>query len=509
MPEYAGIRSVVDPIDYSKLSGDLIDTIKQTQAKRVARRQELDVVYQDADTGVRETEQFQNQTLSTMVLDGADLVRDQMYKWNQELKKGELKPNEYRSKFNNAQQDWSMFANQAKTYDNIMKHFLERQQPGEDGKIPGSRYEQYMSSVFAGNADLNNTSLQIGEGGKIFMTKYDNKGNIVSNVDVSRMSNPGNMIDNRFDLSGSISAETDLWSPYTVSTGAGWKGFTSIEDVRQNPEYQMAVDTKVQSVLSNNRSTTSVLVDNGVGGYDFYQNASELEEAVSDHVAAARRVFESSGVKISESELEQVAQAKIDRMIQVKYDKTGVMQPLPTVEQYQAARERVISEIEIQLGHDETKKAGWKPTAGGAGSGDGADGEYAVYATINQAWRTGNADQLMALNPKYNIVATKPGEFQVTLIEGQEAVLGRAPAVAGRTITITNARDLAPFMYHTGTKGGDAPLDRFDAEKKAFRKAVGEGQQGSGAYIINGKEYNLNQLVEMGYTSEQVAQYKK
>jgi len=396
--EYAGKKRAPEPLNYSNLVSLAIDPLVAAHEKRKTAKAELDSMYQNADAGDQETEQFQNQTLNTLVTDGADLMRNNMYMWNQELKSGRLKPNEYKARFNNAQQNWAMFANQAKSYDDTMANFLDRQQPNKDGAIPGSGFEQYMSGVFAGNADLRNTTLQVGDDGKVFLTKYDNEGNTTSSVDVSRMSNPGNMIDNRYDLSGSIQSEASLWADYKISTGSGWAGFTSIEDVRQNPAYQYAVDAKVQAVLSNNRSISSVLVDNGAGEYDYYQNADELERAIVRKVASAERVAKASGTPISESQLEEIAKATEKRMIKVEYDKTGVMQPLPTPDQVEEARKRVINEIEVQIGRDEVKKAGWKPSSSGGGSGSEDDGDSkALYPRLKRAWESNDAAALSAL----------------------------------------------------------------------------------------------------------------
>lgn len=476
MPEYAGIQQV-EPVQWDKLVGGLAATITETGEKRQARKTELDVLYQNADTDVRETEQFQNQNLNEFVLNAADGVRNNMYEWNQALKRGEIKPKEYRSRINNSQADWSMLANQAKTFDSTMENFLTRQQPGEDGFIPGSGFEQYMSGIFAGNADLQNTTLQPDPiSGKIFLTKYNDAGKRISTVDVSRMSNPGNMIDNRFNLAQSVKADTDLWDDYKISTGSGWQGFTSIEDVRQNPAYQYAVDAKVTSVLSNNRSTASVLVDNGIGDYDFYENEQGLTQAVMNHVESAKRVAKASGTELSEAELVEIAKAKEDKMIKVEYDRTGVMQPLISDSQFEAARERVISEIEIQLGHDESKTAGWKPTATGGGSGGDDDaGSYASYSAFRNAWTEGSESAMNAMNPRYKFTQVSPGKWSISEVKMGTDDFGESQLISTPIASnITNPRDMAPYIFKS-TAAGDTVHERYDREKENFIAAKGKG----------------------------------
>ena len=491
--EYAGIPgAALQPIDYSQQTSKVINPLVAAHEKRKAQKAELDQVYQQADTEVRQTEQFQNQTLNTLVTNGVDVVRNSMSEWNKALKRGEISPSEYRAKYNNAQQDWSMFANQAKSYDSTMANFLQRQQPGEDGKIAGSGFEQYMSGVFAGNADLQGASLAATNDGKILFNKTDASGNIVSSTGVSRMSNPGNMIDNRFDLSGSISAETDLWDDYKISTGSGWQGFTNIQDVRQNPAYQYAVDAKVQAVLSNNRSTASVLVDNGIGEYDYYQTPEDLRQAVIGQVESAKRVAEATGTTLSDQQISEIAKAKQEKMIRVEYDRIGVMQPVISPEQAKAAKERVVAEIEIQLGHDETKSPGWKPTpSGGGGDDDDGQGTYASYAAFRNAWTSGSESAMNAMNSNFTFTETDNGVWSISqdkpvidkwtqlpkIGPDGKPLMTTKPVATG----ISNPRDMAPYIFKTGTKRGDTAHERYDREKEAFIEAEGSREQKSAA----------------------------
>ena len=464
MPEYAGKQPSVTPLDYGNLTGGLIDILKETEARRNNERANLDQIYQAADATVQETEQFQNQNLQTLVHNSADQVRDLMYEWNKELKAGRLKPKDYQARIMQAQQGWSMFANSSKTFDETMKNGLSRQQ-GVDGKpAAGSGFEEYLYGVYAENADLNNTKLSADpESGKMFMSKYDTDGNIISTFDVSRMGNPGNMIDNRFNLSANIQSDVSMWEPFKIETGSGWQGFTTIEDVRQSPAYQYAVDAKVQSVLSNNRSTASVLVDNGVGEYGFYQNPEEKRLAMLNAAEQAQRVARATGENLSDDELLEIAKIKGEKMILVQYDKTGTMQPVITPDQRKAAEDRVKNEIEIQLGRDVAKTAGWKADSGENKDGDGdkkSDLLAGYKSTLNafgfdpdsvisnpnnpKTWRS-TQPNFSGLSPSFSYA--KVGDVVKVLKQGTEITkdgeyeLGKVVAIA-RT-----PKDLAHYAY--------------------------------------------------------------
>jgi hypothetical protein len=173
----------------------------------------------------------------------------------------------------------------------------------------------------------------------------------------------------------------------------------------------------------------------------------------------------------------KIAQAKQDKMIKVEYDRTGVMQPLPTPDQYKAAKERVVSEIEIQLGHDESKTAGWKPSAtGGDGDGDG-DGSYASYAAFRDAWKTGSESSMNAMNPRYKFTKVTPGKWSVSEIKMRTNFDGKSELISTPIATnITNPRDMAPFIFKS-TASGDTVHERYDREKEAFINAGKGGQQ--------------------------------
>jgi hypothetical protein len=515
MPEYAGRQAATTPINYGDLTGGLIDILKETEKKRNDEKARLDQIYQSADTDVRETEQFSNQNLQTLVHNAADKVRDQMYDWNQELKAGRLKPKEYQARIMQVQTGWSLFANNSKTFDDTMKNFLARQQPGEEGFIPGSGFEQFMSGVYAGNADLNNTELTSDyDSGKIFMSKRNADGEITSTFDVSRMGNPGNMIDNRFNLSANIDADVKTWEPWKKEEGSGRQGFTTIEDVRKNPAYNLMVDAKKKSILETDRLTASVLADNGAG-FDYYDDPKKKDLAMLEAAEQAQRVAQASGRNLTEAELEEAAQNKGDRMILVEYDKTGTMQPIITDAQRKVAGDIIENQIEMKLGYSEAKTAAWRQdTSGGgdSGAGAGADqGSYATYAAFKRAWKGKTkikAEASMnAMNPNYDFKQTSPGvwnisEPKVVMYQGEPVLdaKGKPKYVWNPVATgITNPKDMAPYIFKTGTKKGDTPYERYLEEKEAYgarhpgsRANIQDDGYKGDVIIQNGYEYKWN-----------------
>ena len=468
--EYAGKRQAATPLRFDELTGGVIDSLKNVAAERQGRRDSDEKIFQDADKEAQATEQFENQTLNTLVENGVDKVRNTYYDLNQQLKSGDITRSQYTARVNATQSGLSMFANTAKTYDETMKNFLSRQQPGADGKPKaGSGLEEYMSSIYADMADLGNKSLAIDpKSGNLYLNKYNEDGTVAERTDVTRINNPGNMIDDRYDLTQSVQQDVKLWKPYKNGTRA-WNGAVrTIESVKNNDGFKVAFDAKVQSIIETPRYAASVLTDNGGVDYNFYQTESELDAAIKEKLATAERIKKGA---LTQEEIDEVTKTTEDRMILITKDPTGTMQPELTDTQNEAVKTFVEAAIDVQLGYSDTTTGGRAPRVvsdNGNGDDDDASGRWATYGTIEGAWQEGNPAKLTARNPKYKFTKTKKGDKYGFIVTLKEGVIGDFDALLEpeQSITLTNARDLAPFMYKTGTKQGDDPYTQFDREKE-------------------------------------------
>lgn len=482
MPEYAGKIDNVQPLRFDELVGGVTDDIRSAYQKRQTEKAELDQMYSSADQAAREVEQFENPTLNTVVSSAVNDIRDNYYNLNKELKAGRLKPAEYRVRFNNTQSALSMFANTAKTFDETMKNFLTRQQP-VDGKIPGSGFEQYLSGVFADMADLGNKRVNIDpKTGNLMLTQYDQDGLVIGATDVTKINNPGNMIDNRYDLNANINTSTDSWEPFKKGANIGMGRVHTIESVRENTAYQTAVDAKVQEVLSNNRYTASVLKDNGSGEYDFYRRKSEMDSAIEAEVATQRRIAKAAGKELSKAEIDEVEKLKRDRMILVTRDETGTMQPRPSEAQYKAARERVVAEIEIQLGYTDTTTAGRNPVTD-TESKHQKKLDGSLYGRLERAWNKGETSAFNALSGDDTLFEWVKGglqEYKIKRVADKKNKLSGEVTYKTERIPqgspIKHLDDMSSYFYGETDAKGQAG-GRYDLKiDKAAYKSLGANE---------------------------------
>jgi len=483
MPEYLGYTAPTTTVDWASLTGELGEKIDEAVGTRGRERAAFDATFQENEDIVNDYEMTQNQTLNTFISNSADQTRDIMYEWNQMAKRGEITQAEYKQRMNNAMSYNGMLASATKTFDERSKEFFNRQQTGE-----GSGFELFMNTEFSNIADLKNKEMYTNpDSGKMYMVTRDENGNITSQLDVRQMNNPGNLIDNTVDLDNIITEGTKGWADITTWRNLGAGSTSTITDIRQGPIYENAKNHLIKSVLSNPRSTSGVLVDNGGGvqtdvdgnvtyqNYEYYSTDEQRDELIKANIADA----EAAGISTTYEEQEQY-------MILATKDDTGTWQPELTSEQEEAARQFVDDAIEIKQGRKESGTPYYKPTKSSSTTDD-KNNRWARYATIEEGWTSGDDAQLNG--------AVLPG-FQLKT-SGDEIIIYKPKTVekfdqeTGKEYTVNElveidrvpktkgARSLSKYFYKGGTIKGKymSPEEQFDAEKRAKRNANGTSSE--------------------------------
>lgn len=392
--EYAGFVPS-ERLDWGKLIGGLTTTIQGIGAAREAERQSLDKLQKDNSLILQNTELGKSQNLNQLILAGSNNGREMMMQWNKELKAGIIKPIEYRNRINNLMDSWSTFANTAKTFDQQMQETLKRQQPGEDGKIPGSALEEELNLRLAQLGDLRNKKTQVDPSSGAFMIgSLDNNGmfNPNSVIDVRSISKPGNMIDNRIYLDDILESQMKGWESAVIE-----KGTMTVTDALQNPAVQRARLDLANSVLSNPRSITGILTNNSTGNYDFYYDDNDLKSKIQDRVAKENELNKQlNKPALSGEALNKFIESEKNKFILLKQDDQGIYQPNITNTQYEEAKrvalDRIDARLEKKIELDEPQYHG----------GSTKSDNYAIstYVTSNQALNEGNFEKLDT--EKYN-----------------------------------------------------------------------------------------------------------
>lgn len=388
--EYAGYQAGT-PLDWSKLTGGLVQTIQDIGADRERQRQELDKLQLDNSKILQNSELGKSQSLNELILSGSNDGRTKMTEWNKMLKNGQITPVEYRNRINNLMDSWSTFANVAKIFDTQLQEAMKRQQADENGFIPGSGLEAELNLKLAELGDLRNKKVQIdSNNGNFVIGSLDEKGlfNPSSVIDVRSIAKPGNMIDNRVDLTKIVDAGTKGWENWSLE-----KGMTTTTDPLQNPAVQRARLDLAAGVLSNPRSATSVLKDNTDGTYGFYYDENDLRSKLQDRIAKENELNQQMGKpKLTGEALDKFVKSEQNKFILLQKDDQGVYQPNLTKDQFEEAKKTVLDAIDARLlrkvDQDEPQYVSSRGGGDGSGSGSGDDENemLAGYRATLRAW---------------------------------------------------------------------------------------------------------------------------
>jgi hypothetical protein len=484
--EYAGFKAAA-PIDWAKLTSGLTTTIQGIGEKREVERQELDKLQTENAKILDNTELGKSQTFNELLLGGAGSGKENLVLWNKQLKAGIIKPLEYRNKVNNLMSNWSTLAKTAKTFDQQMQETIKLQQEGK-----GSGFSLYTNGLISEMGDLKSKKIQVDPNtGNVLIGKLNDKGMFDPNsiVDVRTLSQPGNMIDYKLDLTAAVDAGTK-----NIKSFVEEKGITTTTDPRKNPAVKQAMFDLAKSIASNPRAITSVLVDNTAKQYDFYYKEQDLKNKLDERADYRNEFLKSDGKSpMTASEREAYINEQKKLFIPVVLDANGTFQPNPTPEQQDEALKTVSNTIETRL---EYKKELDEPQSSGGGGGGDSDSDkkssaksqaIAGYKATLRAWgadvdatiSTGNfvpgdgGSDFGGLKGGYRYEKVKDanGKTIVNVYQGTQ----REPIFTARS-----PKDLAQYAYGSSNPS-KASLDWENARKMALQSggssssAAGEG----------------------------------
>lgn len=451
--EYAGYVSPERSTDWSALTGKLAGKLDEIQKDRQSQRDALDAKAMDTEAYINSIETTQNQNANQILNDFGYTGKDQLLKWNRALKAGELSPKEYSNNIATLNDYTSTFANSLKTFDQRYQEVLKRQQSGE-----ASAYELELANRFGQIANLQNAKIQVSDSGRVYMSKVNpNTGEIIDDlIDVRTINLPENIVANKVDVASQTSKLMEGWDPYTIWKDMGRGGEMNIEDIRQNPAFNLMKANLAETVANDNnpRAQISVLVDNGVINADYYINDSEYRQKKTEAIERAKKIKRTAGLPadLSEQEMKDIELS----LVKLEKDASGIINPVPSEEQKKAAKERVMQEAEIQAGRKVTgsAKQDWyhAPTNNNNGNGDMTNDNYLNgYIAVRQAWD--KADYSM-LSKDYQYVPEGNGVTSV-----YKTTVTTSPSGDGKTSTekttkqfvkkIKNAEGFAEFAFDT------------------------------------------------------------
>lgn len=319
MASYYGYadRTASSEVNWAEIGKNLTDTLKEEARIREDKKAQIDEATREFGKKLSESPSGENTGINGFTLDYADQASQMMLMQERLLKSGMLKLNQYSLVRQNLKDSTDRIFNISTEWQAFSKAIAEGQQPGGDGSL----IELENAKDFEGLFNLSNTKSYIDPtNGMVSIAKTkkvmrDGKEVIEMDGDpnnyysVSELSNFLKTRIKKYDYAADTAKLASSAADYTLATmkkaGRGRNGeIISIEDARQNPDYQKWLDDSVNSLLTNPQSKASLLVDrmgytttfskedfdanpkailkikNGQGGWDyqFHDDEKKIEE---------------------------------------------------------------------------------------------------------------------------------------------------------------------------------------------------------------------------------------
>lgn len=474
--EYAGYVSPEKAVDWQALSSQMAEKIYGIGTRRTAEKEALDQSARDLEKIVNDPSIMgKSQTFNTMILDGADNARKNIYSWNKDLKAGKITPKEYKEKLTSLQDNWGILASSAKTFDERYQEAMKRQEEGVASNLELEFLDQYGQM-----ANITDKKIQVSQDGRVYMAKVDpNTGQVIGNVEDTRALNlPENIQVNKVDVAGTTESLTEGWDPWTIWKDMGRGGEMTVTDIRENNEVFGPMKAKVAESIapnSNPRAQVSVLVDNGVLTdaayyYDDNDYKAKRQELIDDAIQIKKTAGQANPT-LTDEEIRKLE----TNLIKLQKEPNGVINPVLTPEQQKLAKDRVMQEVEIRMERKVTgsPKQQWSTSTGGNGGGDGTKDEEMKRGYVAAA-------------KAFGIDPFKTKETGSVVYSGTSDFGGLSKSYqyrrTGKGIEIYNAGDLDPNT--------NQPVKKGDKGVPATPIRIAKTPADLAQYVFNGEPAN-------------------
>jgi hypothetical protein len=334
MAEYAGyVGNQVPPTDWGKIGTQLFEQYNEVKKDREEKRQVIEDDFATTFQKIGEYESTTNQTINEYLYKGVDEARNALKTQYDLLKRGAITMSDYKLKKNTLSTDWGNVSKALKNNAGIMEGIQKMNASGEMSAVGRYRSEEYgnLLDIKDGKLFVNPDTLRIyGTRGNPDTGVVDSKNNVYSPAEAI---NQYSIIDKKVDLNNGVTAFLKRVSDYGISSNLGGGKIKLVENARQNPSYKNALDAQVNAMTVTPFDVASVLADYAGG----YQVASD----------AKKKELMASGVK----EDNIISMQRIN----------GVLTPVPTATQKEAAKAYVRDQIEVGVGQKEQMTQGFAP----------------------------------------------------------------------------------------------------------------------------------------------------
>jgi hypothetical protein len=210
-----------------------------------------------------EIQMGQNKTANQMFLDGANQSSKATLAMNKLFKEGKITQAEYARFRQTLKDDWKQLKVAAETYNTDYANALK---DVEEGKL--SALGEFNFANYAKMGDIQNRDIYTHptDGGLYYASRDPETGELktdpASLTPINNINNRAIDFARKYELDANVDSFVDRLGEYV-----GVKGGMNISDVSGRPEFNEAVDTFVNSAITNNRSASSILTNHSGLGY--------------------------------------------------------------------------------------------------------------------------------------------------------------------------------------------------------------------------------------------------
>jgi hypothetical protein len=301
-PDWAAVTSKITS-DIEKISNERQE-LRDSIEKQTLETQDLFNTY----------DQGANQTLNEALQQGSGQATDYMLQQYKLLKNGDINYRDYLSSMQVQQDDWKNLQTVSTEWNTKYDEYLKGI---EDGTL--SRLSQDSGKFIESFGNINNKAFIVNRSnGRLYVATKNPDGSINNDPDSFKtVAAIGNILNDKVNVLDVNTKTTEAATQLGRFVQAS--GRTSLEDVRNMPDYQKAEDNLIKGMLVTDRNKASVLLDY-LKGY----NTTRDPKAVDAYT------------------------------ILLEQDENGLFQPKLTEEQEQAAYDAVKENLKTKLDHIES-----------------------------------------------------------------------------------------------------------------------------------------------------------
>lgn len=305
-------------MDWTKAAASLTSGIATAAGMRQLRRAENEQFKKSAEQEVEKDLNLTNQTVNNLVVNGAGAGRAKINQLYNDMQNGRISRTQYKAAMANIQSNWKDTAEYIKGVDGKYSEALSRQESGDASEI-----EMGIIDYFGRLNDLDNKAFSFDDNGAVSVAVFNNEQKPIAYQDIRALNNLMNTKFDKVDLTGMVDVGVKGWEKNKQY---------SVTDIRLKPElFNAEKERLTNTILSDNRSVASVLVDHGSHG--FYFGDADKARALAQ--------LQQKNPNATEADL-----------VLMEQDKNGYTTAKLTDAQLKKAKDIVGREIEIRFGRE-------------------------------------------------------------------------------------------------------------------------------------------------------------